>query len=84
MLNEAGAGWAGAGGGTFHGSVRGLLRARLGSTLRSSHANLMCGEQERGRQASQSPPSPARVGGPQHCNILIQEQIIITTDLLLI
>ena len=57
----AGAG-AGAGGGTFHGSVRGLLRAR-----RSSHANLMFGEQEtRPGQASQSPHSPARLGGPQH------------------
>ena len=35
MLNEAGAGWAGGWGWwrTFHGSVRGLLRARLGSPL---------------------------------------------------
>ena len=73
-----------AGAGGEHSTAVSVACSVLGSALRSSHANLMCGEQERGRQASQSPPSPARVGGPQHCNILIQEQIFITTDLLLI
>ena len=80
VLAWAGAGaGGGAGGGTFHGSVRGLLRAPC-PALRSSHANLMFGEQEtRPGLASQSPHSPARVGGLNITNnILIQEQIIVT------
>ena len=63
VLAGAGAGaGGGAGGGTFHGSVRAPCPAP-----RSSHANLMFGEQESAaRPGKPITAQPGTGGGPQH------------------